>query len=83
MQIYIFLYRYEIHIWHGIYTLNAKTSFFFFWPCHMACRLLVPQPGLEPGPSAVKASSPSHWTAREFPKTSFFLALFFSGIKVI
>ena len=28
---------------------------------------LSPQPGVEPGPSAVKAWSPSHWTTREFP----------------
>ena len=32
-----------------------------------ACGILVPQPGIEPGPSAVKAPSPNHWTAREFP----------------
>ena len=25
------------------------------------------QPGIEPAPSAVKAQSPNHWTAREFP----------------
>ena len=29
---------------------------------------LVPLPGIEPGPSAVKAWSPNHWTAREFPR---------------
>ena len=33
----------------------------------MACGILVPQPGIEPGPSAVKAPSPNHWSAREFP----------------
>ena len=27
---------------------------------------------IEPSPSAVKAWSPNHWTAREFPETSFF-----------
>ena len=32
----------------------------------MACGILV-KPGIEPGPSAVKALSPNHWTAREFP----------------
>ena len=31
--------------------------------------LLVPQPGIEPGPSAVKALSPNHWT--EFPIPTF------------
>ena len=33
----------------------------------LACRILVPQPGIEPGPSAVEAWSPTHWSAREFP----------------
>ena len=28
--------------------------------------ILVPQPGIEPGPLAVKAPSPNHWTTREF-----------------
>ena len=42
--------------------------FFFFWPCPMACRILVPRSGIEPKPSAVKAQSPNHWTAREFPR---------------
>ena len=39
----------------------------FFWLCRKACGILVPRPGIEPGPSAVKARSPNHWTAREFP----------------
>ena len=29
------------------------------------------QPGIEPGPMALKAQSPNHWTAREFPDTVF------------
>ena len=29
--------------------------------------ILVPQPGIEPGPSAVKVWCPNHWTAKEFP----------------
>ena len=34
----------------------------------MACRMLVPPPGIKPKLSAVKARSPNHWTAREcFP----------------
>lgn len=31
-----------------------------------ACGILVPQPGTNLGPSAVKVQSPSHRTAREF-----------------
>ena len=40
--------------------------FLFFWLHCAACGILVPRPGIEPGPSAVKARSPNLWTAREF-----------------
>ena len=43
--------------------------FGFFWPCRVACGILVPRPGIELGPSAVKTQSPNHWTSREFPWT--------------
>ena len=33
---------YFILTWFGVFVL--------FWPCQMACRILVPQPGIEPGP---------------------------------
>ena len=33
---------------------------------HLTCRILVSWSGIEPGPPAVKAQSPNHWTAREF-----------------
>ena len=29
-------------------------TFFFFWSCHTACGILVPQPQIELGPSAVE-----------------------------
>ena len=49
------------------------TSYFFFWLCHMACGILVPQPGIEPAPSAVQVWRPNHWTARELiPCKSYF-----------
>ena len=34
----------------------------FLWPCHMACGILVPQPGIEPGAPALEAWSLNHWT---------------------
>ena len=37
-----------------------KSIFFFFWPPHLACRILVPQPGIEPEPPAVKAWNVNH-----------------------
>ena len=50
-------------------NFNGRIAgFFFFLPHHMACGILVPQPGVEPGPSAVRAWSLNHWTAREFPR---------------
>ena len=56
---------------------SAFSYLFIFWPCHVACRILVPQPGT----SAVKAWSPNYWTARKFPlpsylKTSFSMSNF-------
>ena len=40
---------------------------FFLWLHHMAFRIVVPQPGVEPTSLAVKAWSPTHWITREFP----------------
>ena len=34
----------------------------------VACRILVPRPGIEPMPLAVKAKSPNQGTTREFPR---------------
>ena len=43
------------------------TSFvlFFFWLCHKAYGVLVPQSGIESVPPALKVQSFNHWTARE------------------
>ena len=38
-----------------------------FIPHCEACRILVPQPGIEPGPLAVEVWSPNYTTTREFP----------------
>ena len=43
----------------------------FFWLCCMACIILVPWPGIEPRPLAVKAWGSNHWTTREFPLLCF------------
>ena len=43
--------------------------FFFFFPFGLAMwlhRILLPRPGTEPRPSAVKVQSPNHWTTRKF-----------------
>ena len=41
--------------------------FFPFQSHWAACKILVPQPGIEPLPPAVEAQSLNHWTAREVP----------------
>ena len=41
--------------------------FFFFWLPHVPCGILVPRPGIEPAPLAMKAWSPNHCTTRKFP----------------
>ena len=55
--------------WNVIYLFK---HFFFFWLCRAACRILVPRPGIEPGPSAVRPWSPNHRTTREFPPLEFY-----------
>ena len=61
--------------WAHLKTLSSVTSvktlfpFFSFWlifsPHQMACRILVPQPGIKPAPPALEVQSLNHWTARE------------------
>ena len=45
----------------------SVSLFFFFFFGHMACRVLIPQPGIEPVSPVVEVWSLNHWTAREFP----------------
>ena len=56
---------------------------FFFWLCHEAFRILVPQPGIEFVPPALGAWSLNHWTTREVPKWTNFKWLFFLIIAFI
>ena len=46
---------------------QAEEFIFLFFNLATPCGILVPRTGIEPAPSAVKARSPNHWTAREFP----------------
>ena len=47
-------------------TRIAIIYLLIFWLHCATCRIIIPRPGIEPVPSAVKAQSPNHWTAREF-----------------
>ena len=49
--------------WPATYTFLFFGGFFGLR--HAAYRILVPQPGIKPGPLAVRVPSPNHWTARE------------------
>ena len=66
---------------HVVWVLEKKgakgklSSFIYF---HVACGILVPRPGIESKPLAVKAPSPNQWTTRDFLKTVFFRFLSFS-----
>ena len=56
---------------------QGESPFFFFWPCRVACGILIPPPGIEPGFPAVKVPSPNHWTMKEFPGRIIFYCIFF------
>ena len=52
----------------GIYIyLSVCTYTYIFLARPHACRILVSQPGIEPGSMAVETWSPNYRTAREFP----------------
>ena len=70
----------DYKLWKGRSEKNSTVYFLFiyFWLRCVACGILVPQPGMEPGPPAVEARSPNHWTAREFPSTVYFYFFFVS-----
>ena len=48
----------------GLLTLTFPGRNFFFWLYYLACRILVPRPGIKPTIPAVEAQSLNHWTTR-------------------
>ena len=44
---------------------------FGFWPCRVACGILVPRQGIKPMPPALEAWGLNHWTARVVHSSSF------------
>ena len=48
--------------------------FFFFWPCHRACGVFVPRPGIKPVPPTLEVQSLNHWTTR-VPQVVLYLIL--------
>ena len=60
---------YASHLKSYFYLFIYLFLFFIFG--RAAGGILAPRPGIEPAPLAVKAQSPNHRTAREFPKILF------------
>ena len=52
--------------------------FFFFLPHHAACKILVPQPGIEPVPPEIVVRSFNHWMASEVPRIN----ILFSELRI-
>ena len=64
---------FSVPSWCVSLSLSKETSlkisfchFFLFCLYCVVCGVLFPQSGIEPGPSAVKAQSPNHRTARKY-----------------
>ena len=63
-------------MWIHMFWFSLKiTSLYFiylFWPLHGVFRILVPQPGIKPGPPAQGAQSLNHRITREVPESTWF-----------
>ena len=50
-------------------------GYLFIWPHPTVCRILIPQPEIDPVPPAEEAQSPDHGAAREVPVYAVYLEL--------
>ena len=57
----------NVHVTFPETSRPVGLVFVRFLPCYLACEILVLHPGIELGPSAVKAQSPNYWAIREVP----------------
>ena len=62
------------------YQNHLESFFFFFWPHHMTCGILVPGPGFKPVPPALGAQNLNHWTIREVLHLGSFKKYWFLGL---
>ena len=73
-------------VFHCSFDMSLPSSFGFILkfksqlptPHCAACGISVPRPGIEPGPTAVKAVSSNHWITRGSPRANILWTLFFS-----
>ena len=66
---------------YWVISIYVSSSLLFFWPCHTACGILVPWPGIRSVPPALELLSLNHWSAWEillfiisFPVSSLLLS---------
>ena len=58
------------HLYLMLLVFDIMKAFFFFFtflPFYVAYGILVPRPGIELVPPAVKVQSLNHWMPREIP----------------
>ena len=69
-----------LHIWPALASSRKPSQFglttllslrFLFWLCRVAGEILVPQPEIEPVPSALGAQSLNPWATKEAPPIGF------------
>ena len=53
---------------HKFSGLRQQKFLILFWSCHVACEILVPQPGMKLMSAALEAWSPNHWSFREIQR---------------
>ena len=109
LLLFVFTTQADLHLsfsilfieWYKMFFLKIQVIFnfiyFTFWPCHVACRILVPQigilvpppgilflsPGIEPMPLAVEAGSLNPCTSRDVPNVLNFMETFkLQSIKI-
>ena len=68
---YFFNVFYLLIYFHYCFLILHFYLQYFFSLHHVACGILVPWPGMEPAPLAVKVQSLNHWTTRQFPSLVF------------
>ena len=72
-------------VFHCSFDMSLPSSFGFILkfksqlptPHCAACGISVPRPGIEPGPTAVKAVSSNHWITRGSPRANILWTFFF------
>ena len=59
-------------VWAFFFFFFFKFLFIYLSALGLSCSMwdLAPRPGIEPGPPALGAQGPSHWTTRELPSLS-------------